>query len=469
MFSGNLKGLRKSVWFRLTAWYSGIFIASALLLFGIAYFLLSSSLNKQDRETIELRIKELSKAYQAGGIKSLEREVTVERKFQKKVFFFVRLAGKTNRTAFLSIPYQWTEFDLKKLEDPNFISAEEDMTWVWVPSKGGRNELRVASVHMGDDSLLQVGMSTDYREKVLRHFREIFAAVMIPLILFSLTGGTFLAFRALKPIRDLINTIRSIRSGRMDARVPGPQTGDEMEELITLFNEMVERIATLIKGMKNSLDNVAHDLRTPMTRLRGIAEMALQSDQNPDVYRDALADCLEESERILTMLNTLMDISEAETGVIRLDREILKVSDVLEDVVALYRYVAEEKHIAIHTTCRDGLLLNADRDRIRQVLSNLLDNAIKYTPEGGRIDMEAYRAGKEIFISVRDTGVGIPTEELPKIWDRLYRGDRSRSQRGLGLGLSLVRAIVNAHDGRVDVTSHPGKGSCFSIILPEAL
>ena len=152
------------------------------------------------------------------------------------------------------------------------------------------------------------------RKRVLRHFREIFAAVMIPLDLLGFVSGSLVSFRALRPIRHLVHTIRSIGSGRMDARVPNPQTGDELDELVTVFNGMIERIGTLINAMRDALDNVAHDLRTPMTRMRGIAEMALQSDNDPAACREALADSLEESERILKMLNTLMDISEAETG-----------------------------------------------------------------------------------------------------------------------------------------------------------
>ncbi len=464
MFLRPPKRLRKKVGFRLTVWYSTIFIFSALFLFALAYFLLSSSLSKQDHEAIQLKLEELSALYETGGRELIEREVTIEKKFEKKIPFFIRLAGRDNKTLFLYIPYQWVEFDIKQLE---IMTSNITMTWARLPGKNDKNVLEVASIRLPNDYLLQVGKSTEDREKILRHFREIFTSVMVPLILFGFAGGAFLAFRALRPIRHLISTVRSVGPGRMDARVPSPQTGDELDELATLFNGMLEKIEVLINGMRDSLDNVAHDLRTPMTRLRGIAEMALQSDQNPEICREALADCIEESERMLTMLNTLMDISEAETGVMKLDLKSVNVSAMMGDVIELYRYVAEDKSILVHTMASNDLCLTADPNRMRQILANLLDNGIKYTPSGGRIDIEAHRRGQKIVILIKDTGIGIHPEELSRIWDRLYRCDQSRSQKGLGLGLSLVKAIVQAHKGQVEVFSEPGKGSTFTISLPS--
>ncbi len=459
----SLRNLRKTVGFRLTAWYSGIFIFSSLLLFGLSYFLLSSSLSKQDLEAIQLKLTELSALFESGGMEFLEREISIEKKFEKKTPFFIRVAGRGNRTLLLIIPYQWAEFDIKKLEK---TASNTHITWIRLRGKKNKIVLEVASIRLNNDYVLQIGKNTEDRERILKHFREIFAAVMIPLILLGFTGGTFLAFRALRPIRHLITTIRSIGSGRMAARVPSPQTGDELEELVGLFNGMVEKIEALINGMRDSLDNVAHDLRTPMMRLRGFAEMALQSGQNVEACQETLADCLEESERILKMLNTLMDISEAETGVMKLNREVVDISVLVERVLDMYRHVAEEKSIDIYLTIPVGLCVTADHARMSQVLANSLDNAIKYTPHGGRIYIEANQLQQQIVIGVRDSGIGIPQEELPRIWDRLYRGDQSRSEKGLGLGLSLVRAIVHAHKGRVEVFSEPGKGSTFTIYLP---
>jgi signal transduction histidine kinase len=206
-----------------------------------------------------------------------------------------------------------------------------------------------------------------------------------------------------------------------------------------------------------------------MTRLRGVAELALQDSKNPGACYEALGDCMEESERVLTMLNTLMDVAEAETGVMRLDMIRVSVPEVIRDVVDLYEILADEKNISIAVTLPDELLINADRTRFQQVIANIVDNALKYSGDGGRVEISARERDGYALIAFSDEGIGIPPEEIDKIWDRLYRGDRSRSRRGLGLGLSFVRAIVHALGGTVSVESQPNKGSTFIIRLPKAV
>ena len=339
--------------------------------------------------------------------------------------------------------------------------------WVLLRSKKGRTVFEIAASELLDGNLLQVGKSSRDREKVLLQFRKIFTIVIFPLLGLGFGGGIFLAVRTFRPIRHLIETVRSVFVGKLETRVRIPHTGDELDELARLFNGMLEKIEALIKGMRDSLDNVAHDLRTPMARLRAGAEMALRSGRNTDVYREALADCIDESDQILKMLNTLMDISEAETGIMKLDLKVFDLTTVIEETVDVYFYLAEERDLTIQRRIPSGLRLKADPNRIRQVIGNLLDNAIKYTPPGGKVELNAHADEKDTVITVKDTGIGIPPEDIPRVWDRLFRGDQSRSVNGLGLGLSLVKAIVEAHGGKVEVTSEPTRGSVFTICIPS--
>jgi signal transduction histidine kinase len=240
-----------------------------------------------------------------------------------------------------------------------------------------------------------------------------------------------------------------------------------VDELSAVFNQMVARIETLVSGIKGALDNVAHDLRTPIARLRARAEAALSSAGDTAVVRAALADCVEEADRVIALLTTLMDISEAQTGTMRLSPGPVPVIQVANDTIALYEDTAEERGVALSSDVAGGLVVHGDEQRIRQALANLMDNALKYTGSGGRVTISAERTrGGDIAIAVTDTGAGIAAADLPRIWERLYRGDASRPESGLGLGLSLVRAIADAHGGRAEVTSAPGQGSTFRLILP---
>ncbi len=447
----------------MTIWYSSIFVSSSMILFLIAYLLLSSIVKEQDRKIIELKINEYALMERAKGLKTLLEEIRQEYKSNKAAGFFVRVADSSNRTLILTTPPHFKRIDYSPLENENVTKGDH---WLFLKKKDDDDTLEIKSRRLKDGYILQIGKGSEEREDLLEHFREIFAIITIPVVLIAISTGAFLAFRSLRPIRDLINTVREIDLGRMDSRVPSYKTGDELDELVRLFNNMLQRIQSLINGMRQSLDYVAHDLRTPITRMRAVIEGTLQDDPDKAALREALMDCAEESERISSMLNTLMDISEAESGVMNLKREEVDVWRLISGIVELYQYIGEEKGIKIKLMPTGALKARIDKVRMRQVLANLMDNAIKYGIRGTKVIIEARCHNSDLEITVTDSGKGIDEKDIPRIFDKLYRADRNSSEKGLGLGLSLVKAVVTAHGGRVEVSSRLGKGSSFKVILP---
>ena len=458
----RLRNVRKALWFRLTLWYCTIFIVSSVFLFGATYYFLSSTLLRQIHEAVLSELNEIAAEYVSSGMASLEKEMAIIKKSRIKQPFFIRIAGSKNNSLQVFFPYQWTEFDLKRLEGVR----PDEKEWIRLPSRNEKYFLEVSSTRLLDGNWLQVGLSTEDNVGVLDRFRDIFVEVMSLMVVLGFIVGVFLAFRVLRPVQHLVQTVQSITLGQMGSRVPRTGAGDELDDLARLFNEMLEKVETLIDAMKCSLDNVGHDLRTPMTRLRNKAERALQIQGDEALHREAFVDCIEESEKILRMLNTLMEISEAEGGIMRLDKRDTNITALLKDVSEFYLYVAEENSLSMNLNIQENLYAMVDPDRMGQALANLLDNAVKYTPPGGRISIEAMKEEKEIVLHIKDSGIGIPAEALPRIWDRLYRADPSRTRMGLGLGLTQVKVIIEAHHGRIDVSSEPGKGSIFTVHLP---
>ena len=455
--------MRRTLGLRLSLWYAAVFIVSTAGLVALTYALLASSLAQRDHDIINATLREYASRYEAGGLPALQRAVEIEERTGRRERLFVRVLGPGADALFVTTPPGWTDFDVDQLQ-----SGGDGLGAAHAPDRDA--VLEVASARLIDGTILQVGKSNETRRALLRQFRVIVGWVAVVTMVIGVIGGLVLTRSTLRPIDNLIHVVRNIiRTGRTNERVPArsdAETGDTVDELIALFNAMLDRITGLIGAMGESLDNVAHDLRTPMARLRAIAERALQSG-DPAQQREALADCLEESDRILSMLNALMDISEAETGVLSLARDAVPVHELLQQVVELYEDVADAKQVSVSLRTEPVTVLGS-RDRLRQVFANLLDNAIKYTGAHGTVSIQASPENGEAVVTVSDTGAGIAPEHLPRIWDRLYRADPSRSERGLGLGLSLVRAYVQAHGGTVTATSDPGHGSTFTVRLPSA-
>lgn len=353
--------------------------------------------------------------------------------------------------------------DIRALVD---LAPTEEGVWLHIGRGGQQKILTIVTGKYGDNVLVQAGMDSHVVYGIYQRLEK--RAILIVLLssLVFLPLALFYVRLSLAPLVSTEKSISELILRPKSTLLPEQGNGPELDRLYRQINSLLVQNRHLVKEMQDSLDNVAHDLRTPMTRLRSVAEYGLQADDDCEKLREALSDCLEESERVLAMLKIMMSVAEAESGTMRLDLQRCEVGELLTEIVTLYEYVAEEKKVKVSLEVEDELYLIVDRTRISQVWANLLDNAIKYGKEGGWVKISAGIEGRYCLVVFEDNGMGISENEQGRIWERLYRGDRSRSEKGLGLGLNYVRAVVETHGGSVSVRSALHKGSRFEVRLP---
>lgn len=451
---------------RLALWHSGVAFSTILAVLLLTYLALRARVEEQDRDIVHFRLNQYSGEYRRGGMEGVIA-LAAFRKGRAQKAFFIRIATASNETLYERDAEDWVEFSPEKLAKEKVPEGEE-VEWITLPSPQGY-VLLIAGIRLSDGIIVQVGKATEESYALLQQFRVITLVMLLVSIPASVAGGTFLAGRALRPLRDLTHTVRDIEeTAKFSMRTPVSGAGDEIDDLAVVFNSAMERIERLLRTMRESLDNVAHDLRTPMTRLRNRAQQCLEANGDAKALQEALIGCVEESDRVLEMLDTLMDIAEAEAGLTRIPASPVSLASVVANTCDLYAEVAEDRGISIRVKVPEDLSVPGDRILISRAIANLLDNALKYTGAGGTVQITGNRRNGSAEISVADSGIGIAPEDLPKVWQRLFRGDRSRSERGLGLGLSFVKAIVEAHGGSAAAESIPGSGSKFTLLLPVA-
>lgn len=452
---------------RLAMIYTSVLCVSLAAVLSVTYQLVRHIALSRDQDVISAQTEQYKTLFDQGGVDAISWHFT--RQFgSSPEQMFVRVVDDQQKVHFITVSHPlWNLLDGKTNLWSRISSGAAQ--WDELFRDGQTGSWIIGSIALKPGLYLQVGRSNSETRRVLSHFRSTAVKIIIPVFLLSLIAGWVTTRSAVMPLRSLVETLRNILStGDMKQRVPIRSRKGELDGLTILFNQLLDQNETLIRVSGETLDNVAHDLRTPMTHLKNATEQALlDPDAGPEILREALADCAEESDKILQIFNLLMDMAEADTGQMRLTPEPVDLRALAGEVCELYELIAEEREIRIVNRIPQGMTGTVDRARFRQCLSNLMDNALKYSPKNTEIELAGCNTESGLQISIRDQGIGIPTEELSHIWDRLYRGEHSRSTSGLGLGLSFVKAIVVAHSGRIDVQSVMNEGTVFTIFLPR--
>ena len=334
--------------------------------------------------------------------------------------------------------------------------------------QGRRYQARECLVRLRSGQIIQLVHYMGDDEDLLEDLRQSFGFTLVGVFLGAALLGWILSRRALAGVEEATRTAQAIAGGTLENRVPLLGRGEEIDRLATTFNAMLDRIQAMVAEMRQVTDDIAHDLKSPLTRLRGQAEMVLTRKADKEDLEAAAASTLEECDRLLAVVNTMLDLSEAEAGVLSGESQRVDLRSLVREAYELYLPTAEEKGLSLTLEAQAAVEVLGSAHRFRRILANLLDNAIKYTPPAGGVAIEAQVQGGWARVAVRDSGPGIAAEDLPKIFDRFYRADQSRATPGSGLGLSLARALARAMGGDLTAESTPGGGSLFTLLVPAA-
>jgi len=451
--------------FKLTLVYLGIFVLFAASL--LAYFALNTRrlITEQITATVNGEVTGLSEQYGQGGLRRLVIVVDVRSRRPGSSLYLVTtpsgegLAGNVGslEPGVLDRP-GWLETSYHRLESP----------------EGTDHRALVRVVQLPGGFHLLVGRDLEERERLFGIIVNAGQWSLALVIVLGLLGGFFVSRRVLSRIDGMTGTAQTIMAGDLSGRLPVAGTGDELDRLADNVNAMLERIEALMRGLKEVSDNIAHDLKTPLTRLRNRCEQALRSATGEASYRAALESTIAESDDLIRTFDALLMIARAESGQARENMTEFDASEIARDVGELYEPVADEKGIALKIDTPTAARVRGNRELVSQALANLIDNAIKYAGSNGKVNgvpaeivVKADNDGERITLSVADRGPGIPDADRARVVERFVRLEQSRSEPGSGLGLSLASAVARLHGGDLKLEDN-NPGLRTTIALPRA-
>jgi len=462
----RITDIRHTLAFRLTLWYAAIFMLSACVAFLFFYFLITNTIRQQTDQDLVSETRTFSSLLSAQGSEALKQQAFLEAQAagEKKVFF--RLLYITGQVFSSSNMSYWRDIGISR-EAIDQLLSEQRPIFDTISIADRTHKVRVLYAVIGPGMILQLGRSMENLTRIIEAFRKIFMVTMASLFLLAVVAGWFMARRSLAGVEAVTQTARRISDGSLAERVPVKNREDEIDQLAITFNQMLDRIQTLVTGIKEMSDNIAHDLKSPITRIRGLSEITLTTGASVPDYENLAASTIEECDRLLDMVNTMLVISKAEAGVSQIEQKEVDLSGVARDACELFYLPAQDKGLNLVCDIKNRHVVIGDIRMIQRMIANLLDNAIKYTPAPGTVEVSVVSTDDQaVVVSVKDSGGGISENDLPHIFERFYRCDKSRSEAGTGLGLSFAQAVARAHGGDISIESTPNQGSTFTVLFP---
>ncbi len=458
---------RHTLSFRLTAWFTATFVTIFIIAIGLLYFLTNSALNNRINDDLIDDIEEFRTLYNKGGISELRHEIINEILTEDMSSEFIRILDENGDQIFSSDLSHWKGLHTIETVLQRAVDVHPKPILETVKFRDQEYKTRIIYGLIAPNIIAQLGESTEEKQEIM----ELLPLALLPLFFIMLPFASFIGWlvarQAVKDIQEVSDAVLDIEKGEFDRRVTINSKSTEIQILANTFNNMAARIRSLINEMREMIDNIAHDMRSPVGRIRAISEGALSSKDSITEYQSAAADTLEECDRLIQMINTTLDVAETEAGVGNMQKQDINVSELVEGACELFSPAAEEKNIDLTCQVLPNRHIQGNEQNILRMLANLLDNALKYTPENGKVTINLTNNPQTVRIAVKDSGIGIPKSEHNRVFDRFYRCDSSRTTNGCGLGLSFSIAVARAHNGDITLESSPNIGSTFTITLPK--
>jgi len=459
-----------SIRFRLAVWYAGV-LAGILILFSIATYVgvrhfLARNVHEalvKDTQEVGSIVRENANERDEGAI---GREVG-EHYSPESGERAIRIVTAEGAPIYLSGPGEaFPPWNSSLAQDQPY-----DMTNHAADGQEYVIRTQAVAADSGKKYFVQVGASLSRNSEILEQLLAVLALALLLATAIAVTGGFFLIRSSLRPLDNMATRAQKITSRSLHERMPVSSTGDELQQLSISLNRMIERLEEAFHHITRFSADASHELRTPLTIMRGELETAVQNPKIDADVRETLGTVLEETVRLSKIVDQLLTMSRLDAGEAFLEVSRFDFSEMVRTTVEYIRLLADEKKLSLKVAAVEAIQVEGDQPRLQQVVVNLLDNAIKYTPEGGSVSVSVRAEEDKAVLTVTDTGIGISEDGQSHIFERFYRTDRARSRQlgGIGLGLSIVKSIGAAHGGRVSVESAEGRGSTFRFEIPRLL